>query len=48
MCQKKSNDPRSQYYFIIENGIFRIFMSFSLLAMGIAALYTVVALLYDA
>ena len=37
---------RKHYYFVIENGIFRIFMAFSVIAMVISALYTVVDLMY--
>ena len=39
---------RDRFHFYLENTVFRIFMSFSVLAMVISALYTVVDLIYNA
>ena len=49
--KKSSTDnfrARDHFHFYLENTVFRIFMSFSVLAMVISALYTVVDLIYNA
>ena len=45
-CKCGKNGPRDRFHFVLENTIFRIFMSFSVAAMAISALYTVVGLIY--
>ena len=39
---------RDHFHFYLENTVFRIFMFFSVLAIVISALYTVVDLIYNA
>ena len=47
MCRKSErNKYRSRINFVIENGIFRIFMTFNVIAIIASALFTVVNLLY--
>ena len=48
MCNRKKKYERPEYQFIfeLENKVFQIFMTFSVLAMVISALYTVVDLIY--
>lgn len=46
MCLKQKKQKRTKFHFVIEGTVFRIFMLFSLSAITIAALYTVIDLLY--